>query len=688
MNKKVVAVIQARMNSERLPGKVLQEIAGEAMLAHVVRRVRGAKTISQVVVATSQGVADDPVHLFCETNGIAVFRGSEEDVLDRYYQAAKKFQADVVVRVTADCPLCDPAVIDKVVGTYLENDCDYAANTLQFTYPDGLDTEVFSFSALERAWREAEKKSDREHVTPYLYQSGKFRVAAVECESPLPLDHLRWTVDEAKDREFVEAVYQRLGGEKNAGWQKVLQILEREPDLIRINQSGIRNEGFYKGLMKEPPVPPKARSLKNSLALKEKAARLIPSLSQTFSKGPTQFVQGVAPVFLERGEGARVWDVDGNEYIDFAMALGPVILGHNYPAVVEAAYEQMKKGTTFSLPHPLECEVAEMLTELIPCAEMIRFGKNGSDVTAGAVRAARAATGREIIACCGYHGWQDWYIGTTTRRRGVPAAVCELTKPFRYNNIQSLEKIFSENPGKVAGVIMEPVGLEGPQNNFLQNVAALTRREGALLIFDEMLTGFRLSLGGAQEYFGVTPDLACFGKACANGFPLSIVAGPKEIMNLFDEIFFSFTFGGEAVSLAAAKATLTEMRQKNVIRHLWTMGQKLKDGCNVLAKEYGVGSIVECAGFAPRTVVNFKGRSAAESLLYKSLFQQECLKRGILFTDDHNICYTLGEGEVDETLRVYRTVMEIFSAAVAKGEVEKKLEGSRVQPVFRDEAFQ
>jgi glutamate-1-semialdehyde 2,1-aminomutase/spore coat polysaccharide biosynthesis protein SpsF len=247
------------------------------------------------------------------------------------------------------------------------------------------------------------------------------------------------------------------------------------------------------------------------------------------------------------------------------MALGPIILGHNYPSVTDAVMQQMQDGTTFSLPHPLEVELAEMLVDIIPCAEMVRFAKNGSDATSGAVRLARAYTGRDIIACCGYHGWQDWYIGTTTRNRGVPKVVQELTVPFEYNNIESLKRIFSEHPGQVAAVIMEPFGVEEPRDGFLQEVRDLALHDRALLIFDEIITGFRLALGGAQEYFGITPDLACLGKAMGNGYPIAAVVGPSEIMQLFDEVFFSFTFGGETVSLAAAIATISEMRQKDVI---------------------------------------------------------------------------------------------------------------------------
>ena len=546
----IAAIIQARMSSTRLPGKMLVAIGGKPMLWHVVSRVRQAKRVDQVLVATSEESSDDPIADHCTEMGIELFRGSVENVLDRMYRAAKHLKADTIVRITGDCPLIDPDVIDKVIRTYIDTGCDYASNTRRYTYPDGLDTEVFSFAALERAWREATRPRETEHVTPYIRETDGFTLAGVEHDQDLSNKSHRWVVDEPRDLEFMERLFEAIPPEDLDTFRlaDILRILKARPDIYEINQGIILNEGAYISFMNEEPVPARDRCLARSLELKARAEKLIPTCSQTFSKAPTQFVQGVAPVFLARGEGSHVWDVDGNEYIDYPMALGPIILGHNYPAVTEAVTRQMKDGNIYSLPHPLEVEVAELLVELIPSAEMVRFGKNGSDVTTGAVRAARAFTGRELIACCGYHGWQDWYIGTTTRNQGVPQCVREQTLPFEYNQIESLERILQQNPGKIAAVIMEPVGIVEPQDGFLQQVLDLTHEAGALLIFDEIVTGFRVALGGAQEYYGVTPDMTCCGKAMGNGYPASAVVGRRDVMEWFDEIFFSFTFGGDALS--------------------------------------------------------------------------------------------------------------------------------------------
>ena len=443
------------------------------------------------------------------------------------------------------------------------------------------------------------------------------------------------------------------------------------------------DEGYIRSLVTEAPIPVQDRSLMRSYDLKEKAQRLIPSCAQTFSKSPKQFVQGVAPVFLERGQGCHVWDVDGNEYIDYVMGLGPVILGYDHSTVTEAVIEQIKKGTTFSLPHPLEYQVAERLCQAIPCAEMVRFGKNGSDVTSGAVRAARAYTSRDIILCCGYHGWQDWYIGSTTRDRGVPKAVASLTWSFTYNDLGSLERLFDIYRGEVAAVIMEAVGVVEPDVGFLEGVRDMAHKNGALLIFDEIVTGFRLAEAGAQEYFSVTPDLACFGKAMANGYPLSAVVGRRDVMELFDEIFFSFTFGGETVALAACLATIDVFQTQDVLPHIWQQGQRLKGGYNALAKEYELEAYTDCIGLPPRTIMRFHDETGTDSLLYKSLFQQECLKRGILTIGGHNPTFSHSDSDVDRTLRVYRAALETLASAIKHDRVEILLEGPLIQPVFR-----
>jgi glutamate-1-semialdehyde 2,1-aminomutase/spore coat polysaccharide biosynthesis protein SpsF len=425
------------------------------------------------------------------------------------------------------------------------------------------------------------------------------------------------------------------------------------------------------------------RSLARSKEWLERSSRVIPGCAQTFSKSPISFVQGVAPNFLSRGQGATVWDVDENSYFDYTMGLGAVILGHADEAVNEAARKQLADGLSFGLPHTIEVEVAELLRDRIPCAEMVRFGKNGSDVTAAAIRVSRAHTGRDYVACCGYHGWQDWYIGSTSRNRGVPQPVQALTLAFRYGDIDALHQLFRDRPQQIACVIMEPVTFDSPPAGYLENVKELCAKNGALLIFDEIVTGFRLAPAGAQDHFGVVPDLACFGKAIANGFPLAALVGRAGIMRLFEDVFFSTTHGGEAVSLAACKATIHAMDSRNGADHLWRIGKRLQDGANSLLGSARLAERIACVGLPPFTSFRFQSATDEESVLLRSYFLQEAVKEGLLTQGNHMLSVAHDDQVVDITLASYARVFDKVAEVVRCGNVAARLEGPPVRPIMR-----
>jgi glutamate-1-semialdehyde aminotransferase len=427
------------------------------------------------------------------------------------------------------------------------------------------------------------------------------------------------------------------------------------------------------------------RQHKRSDELWERAVKAIPVGTQTFGKSPKQWGFGTVPNFLQRAQGSHVWDVDGNEYIDYGMALGPIILGYSYPSVNAAISAQLAEGSIFSLNHPLEVEVSELLIRLIPCAEMVRFGKNGSDGTAAAVRLARGYTGREVILCSGYHGWQDWYIGSTTRHRGVPRAVRELTIQFPYNDLSALQALFKRYEGAVAAVIMEPSNFEPPLPGYLDEVRHLTHRNGALLIYDEVLTGFRMALGGAQQYFGVTPDLAVFAKAIANGMPVSALVGRAEIMELFSDVFYSFTFAGETLSLAAAKATIKELESQSVLKTVWARGGQLKSGCVALIAEFGLEEAVTCTGYDCWPRISFTGRDPREGMAMETLFRQEVTKRGVLMRTGMFVSYSHTAEDVDRTLQAYGSALELLAQSRRRGNLEDELDGPVIQPVIRDQ---
>lgn len=425
----------------------------------------------------------------------------------------------------------------------------------------------------------------------------------------------------------------------------------------------------------EKPLP----NITESQSWLARAEQLIPSATQTLAKGPGQHVRGVAPVFAQRGKGAHLWDVDGNEYIDYTMGVGPLVLGYGIDEVDQAIQHQLSDGITFSLVHPLEVEVAELVRDVVPNAEAVRFSKTGADVTSAAIRLARAYTNRDTVLCCGYHGWHDWYIGVTDRSRGVPPSTKDLTYTFSYNDIKSVIDALDDD---TAAVILEPTVFEAPQQGFLQQLREACTANGTLLIFDEMWTGFRLALGGAQEYFGVNADLACFSKAVANGMPLSILTGSSEVMSLLErDVFFYTTFGGETLSLAAAKATISFIREHNVIASLEDKGARLRDGYNAIALSAGLG-YTRANGFACRSMISFDAH-AGDPLLMKSYMQQELLRHGILWGGFHNVCWAHSEEDIERTLAAYAEVLPKLDQAVREGALEYRLLGDPVEPVFR-----
>jgi glutamate-1-semialdehyde 2,1-aminomutase len=414
-----------------------------------------------------------------------------------------------------------------------------------------------------------------------------------------------------------------------------------------------------------------------------RALKTVPLGSQTFSKSKTQLPEGISPFFASKGKGAYLWDVDGNQYIDFANSLAAITLGYNDPDVNQAVMEQIQNGTIYSLAHELEFKVAEKIVEMVPCADMVRFGKNGSDATAGSIRLARAYTHRDHVLVCGYHGWQDWYIGSTTRDLGVPQVVKDLTHKFIYNDINTLESKLNELKSKVAAVILEPVNVFAPENDFLQKVKELTHKHGAVLIFDETITGFRYANGGAQEFFGVIPDLATFGKGLANGYPVSAIAGKAEIMKLMEEIFFSVTFGGETLSLAASYAVLNKLQREPVIKTLFETGEEIINQLNQLISEFKLEQIFSVSGYPVWSFFIIKDTDQFNSWELKTLLLQEMFVNGIFTIGTHNISYSHSEKDVEQLIGSYRKYFEKVKIALETNSLKSLLQCEPLKPLFK-----
>ncbi len=445
-------------------------------------------------------------------------------------------------------------------------------------------------------------------------------------------------------------------------------------------------------------MPTSRRSPESPTAqLLERALSVTPHGSQTLSKSYRMQAHGspAVPLFVESAEGPWVTDVEGRRFLDYPMSLGPIVLGHNHPKVNDAIQEQLSKGILFSLPSPLEVEVAEALTRTVPSAESVKFLKTGSEACSAAVRIARAWTGRDAVAVGGFHGWHDFYAGVTSRSAGVPQAIRNLTFPFRFNDIDSLRELLDRHGSEIAAVMLEPATETPPAPGYLEAVAEATRSNGSLLVFDEVITGFRWSEGGAQQRYGVFPDLTVLGKALGNGMPIAAVCGSRDLMSRCEDLFISGTYGGECLSLAAARAVLRVLEDEEVVDYIWDQGARLAEGIGRAIGERRLDGAIVCTGAPPRVVVKFpldratdRSESAqvrsqtGENAVLKSVFQQEMAKREILFNGSFFVSYAHTDADIDLTISAVEESLEVIGEAIESGEPERFLEGPPLAPVF------
>ena len=626
---KTVAIIQARMGSTRFPNKVMRAICGTPMIGLLLARLKNSKLIDQIILATSEDSSNDPLVKYVREQGYSVFRGSEMDVLDRYYQAAKGAGADLVVRITGDCPLIDPALVDQVISKFLDSGVDYASNINPPTFPDGLDSEVFTFKALETAMCQAKSPEEREHVTPYITESGKFSQANLACETNCSEE--RWTVDEPEDFEVVRKVFEHFNPRNDFGWLEVLALKKEHPAWFMANRHIVRNQGFQQG---------------SGQKLWNRAKRVIPGGNMLLSKRAEMFLPEQWPTYFSKATGCRVWDLDNREYIDMSiMGVGTNILGYGHPEIDDAVRKVIDMGNMSTLNCPEEVVLAEKLIELHPWADMARFARSGGEANAIAIRIARSVAGKDKVAVCGYHGWHDWYLSANLsddknldghllpglEPKGVPENLRDTVYPFSYNNFAELEELVRTRD---IGVInMEVSRNMGPEDNFLHKIRKLASEKNIVLIFDECTSGFRQSFGGLHKIYGVEPDMAVFGKALGNGYAITAVIGQREVMEVAQSTFISSTFWTERIGPAAALKTLEVMEKEKSWEIITQTGLDITSRWKALADKYNLS--ITTSGLPALTNFVF---DSANSLAYKTLITQEMQANGYLAGNSIYVC--------------------------------------------------
>ncbi len=672
---KTLAIVQARMGSTRFPGKVTKELpGGRTMIAFLLERLARSSAIDKVIVATTDRPVDDALASHVTSLGYEVFRGSEADVLDRYYQAARPHHPDVVVRVTGDCPFIDPALVGDVVAVLRTQSADYASNVSPPTYPDGLDVEAFTFGALEQAWAKATTPEQREHVTPYLRTAGQFKRANVSNDTDESGG--RWTVDEPEDFEFVRRIVAQFDGRTDFGWREVLALQQRDRELFHVNQAFQRNEGA---------------NVSSGQKLWRRAKRVIPGGNMLLSKRAEMFLPEKWPAYFSRAKGCTVWDLDNREYLDMCiMGIGTNTLGYGHPEVDAAVQEVVAKGNMSTLNCPEEVLLAEKLVELHPWAGMVRLARTGGEANAVAVRIARAAAGRDDVAFCGYHGWHDWYLAANLANdgalaghllpglapAGVPQNLAGTVHPFNYNDYAALEALVERHP--IGVIVMEVVRNLGPEDGFLEKVRALASRKGVVLMFDECTSGFRQTFGGLHKQFGVEPDIAMFGKALGNGYAITAIVGRREVMEHAQDTFISSTFWTERIGPAAALKTLEVMERTRSWEAITAIGRKITQGWQDLARARGV--TIQTSGLPALTSFAVAGPHA---LAYKTLITQEMLKQGILATTSVYVCTEHSPAAIDRYFAALAPVFDLIRECEQGQNVASLLEGPICQAGFK-----
>jgi glutamate-1-semialdehyde 2,1-aminomutase len=648
---KIIALVQARIGSTRLPGKVLKKIVNRPVIDLLLTRLSESKKIDQIVVTTSKNTKDDELKDVVESLGYDCFRGNEDDVLKRFYDAAKKYNADIVVRITGDCPLVDANLVDTCITNFLFSKVDYYSNTLPVSYPDGLDIEVMSFLSLESAHFKASSRFDREHVTPFIRNSDRFSKKSLVYKKDLSA--VRWTLDEPEDFLVISRVFEYFSPNVIFNWEEILELKKNYPELFLDNQLIKNNEGSDMG---------------KGQKLYKRARKVIPGGNMLLSKRPEMFLPEKWPAYFSKAKGCKVWDLDGIELIDMSiMGIGTNILGYGHPEVDEAVKRTILDGNMSTLNCPEEVYLAEALVEINPWADMVRFARSGGEINSVAIRIARAATGRDKIAICGYHGWHDWYLSANLNHdknldghllpglqpNGVPRGLLNTTLPFDYNNIDQLEEIIKSNHGEIAAIKMEVSRNEQPADDFLKKVRNLATENKIILIFDECTSGFRETFGGLYKKYDVEPDMVIFAKALGNGYAISACVGREKFMQATQNTFISSTFWTERIGPSAALKTLEVMKREVSWEKITKTGieitdrwKKLADKHDLKIKTWGMPAL---CGFT----LDYQ-----KQLSYKTFISQEMLKNGFLASNSVYVCIDHTTELVD---KYFQTLDPIFS---------------------------
>ena len=658
-NNKVLAIVQARYLASRLPGKVLKKINNKTVLEILIKRLLKSKRISKIIIACSTNKMDKEIIKVANKIKIDCFVGPEKNVLKRYYLAAKKYKFNNICRITADCPIIDANIVDQVIKNFFEKQVDYASNAIPPSFPDGLDVEIFNFKSLRKAFQNAKSDHDKEHVNPYMKRDKN--IIKFNLKNKEDLSWLRVTLDEQKDYDLIKKILENFKNKPFFNLKDLLKYYSKNKNLFLINSNIKRNEGAV---------------LSTGQKFWKRAQTVIPGGTMLFSKNPDLFLPGKWPAYFSKSKGCKVWDLENNVYDDVAfMGVGTNILGYCNPYIEKKVIEVVKNGTMSTLNSNEEILLAEKLISLHPWSEMARFTRSGGEANSVAIRIARAATGRDKIAVCGYHGWHDWYLSSNIGNEnslnshlmknlpisGVPKNLKNTVFTFEYNDFEQLQKIVKKH--KVGVIKMEVKRTSEPKNNFLKKVRNLATQNNIVLIFDECTSGFRQTYGGIHKFYNIEPDMAIFGKALGNGYAINAIIGKRNIMEHAQKTFISSTFWTERVGTTAALETLKVMDKTKSWNIITSMGKKIKNNWRSLSSLHKLDLKIQGIDAIPNFYFN-----SEKNLQYKTLITQEMLKKNILAS---NMIYCALPHR-ENILKKYFDILEKIFSKISKIEKGQK----------------
>ena len=670
----ICAIIQARCESIRFPFKVLSQINNKTLIEILISRLKKSKYLDKIIVATSTDESNKKLIQILKENNIDYFIGSKNDVLSRYYFAAKKFKAKTIVRLTGDNPLIHFKVIDKFIKEFIFKNYDYISDSKIPSYPDGMDVEIFSYKVLENIFRQKNSTYDKEHVTSKIKEkNSKFYLGNKKLNKDY--SHLRLTVDEKDDYECIKNIFKYFFPREDFDLDEIIKLYEKKPKLFK-NMKIKRDEGSQ---------------LNSGQKMWKRANKSIPNGNSFFSKNPNIVLPKFWPTYYSKAKGCEVWDLDNKKYKDFfLMGVGTNLLGYARKEVDDAVKLNIDKSNMSSLNCVEEVLLAEKLIELHPWAEKAKFARTGAEANAIAVRIARAYAKKQNIAICGYHGWHDWYLAanlnndknldnhliTNLKTQGVLKKLKNTVFAFEYNDLKNFENLVKNKD--IGCVIMEVSRNYLPNNNFLKKVRDITKKNKIVLIFDECTSGFREVHGGLHLKYEVYPDICMFGKALGNGYAITSIIGRGNVMKFAEDSFISSTFWSERSGYTAGLKTLEIMKKIKSWKYVTSYGKKIKSIWYDLSKKHGINLFINGIDAIP----NFSFESK-NNLKYKTFISQEMLKNKFLCGNS----IFVSTAHTSKDLSIYKTKLDKIFYKIKESQINNNIneliEGEICQSSFK-----